>query len=59
MKRDTYTTRDRIRSAKDALMYALRSAESELAAADLRKLETITGKLEALQSSLERKAKGN
>lgn len=45
-------TQDLLGQAKDKLMSALRVAESELKAADLKKLEKLTADAEALQARL-------
>lgn len=43
------TTKDRLQQAKDALLFALHSAQHELPAKLIKELESITGKTEALQ----------
>ncbi len=43
------TTKDRLQQEKDALLYALHSAEREIPAKLVKELESLTGKCEALQ----------
>jgi hypothetical protein len=45
-------TSNRLQQAKDALIHALQAAQKKAKPADIRKLETIIGKTEALQHSM-------
>ena len=55
----TTVTQDRIARAKDALMYALRSAENELNKKDCEKLDKLVGEVEALQNKIKKSDKKN
>lgn len=53
----TNTTQDRLQQAKDALLHALRSAQSELKPADVKRIEKLAGDTESLQQRIKTRYK--